>query len=192
MSSANEGVDLELEGECLGTGADSFLIKVGETGDFSGLASDSDCGCEGEFDLCEEESMVEAGEGGARDSRRFPGAVLGRLSNSGGLNNGIEPFSFSFSFSFSLFLDPFRLYHLSFPVSLLFGDVGSADGLPGMGGISSNLLRSWDDVTMAGEDALPEADELVETETASSFSPLWRLILTEGTCRKEWKIPSDL
>lgn len=131
----------------------------------STLPSDSDCGC-GELDLCEEESPVEAGEGGARDSGRFPGAVLGRFSNGGVLNNGVE------AFSFPLFLIPFRLYHLSFPTPLLFGDVGSTDGLPGIGGMSSNLLSSWEDERLAGDDVLPEADELVDTETASTFSPL--------------------
>jgi hypothetical protein len=35
---------------------------------FSPLPSDSDCGCDGELDLCETEPTVEAGEGGARDS----------------------------------------------------------------------------------------------------------------------------
>lgn len=65
MSSANEGVDLELVGECLGTGADGLLVNFGAIKAFSPLLSDSDCGCVGELDLCEAESTVEAGEGGA-------------------------------------------------------------------------------------------------------------------------------
>jgi hypothetical protein len=113
--------------------------------------------------------------------------VLGRLTKGGGVNEGIE--DFSFSFSFSLFLGAFRLYHLSFPNPLLLGDVGSIDGLPGIDGKTSNLLGGWNDETFAGDDVLPEADELVDTETASSFSPLLRLMLTEGTCRNERNSP---
>lgn len=185
ISSANEGVDLELVGECLGTGADDFLIKAGGMAGFSPLPSDSDWGCDGELDLCEMESAVEAGEGGARDSGRFPGAVLGRLLIGGTFNGVAVP-------SFSLFLVVFRLYHLSFPIPLLFGDVGSAEVFTGIAGLTSDLLCNWGDEALAGDGVLPEADEFVETETASSrgfLSLPWPLILTEGTCRNEWNNP---
>lgn len=178
-SSVNKGVDLELEGECLGTGADTFLVKFDEGIDFSTLLSGSDCGCDGELDLCEEESTVEAGEGGARGSSFFPGAMLGRLSF--GDNAG----------AISFFLVPLRLYHLSFPTPLFFGDVGPTDGLPGIDGIASSLLLScWCDETLAGDEVLPEVDELVDTERASSFSLTWPLIFTEGTCRNECNSPT--
>lgn len=190
MSSAKEGVDLEFVGECLGTGADSFLVKPGGITDLSPLLSDSEWGCDGELDLCETESVVEAGEGGAWDSECFPCAVPGRLSSSGAFKNGAE--AFSFSFSFSLFLTPFRLNHLSFPTPLLFGNVVSTEGLSRIGGMTSDLPSRWGDETLAGEDVLPEADELVDTETTSGvgfFSLPWLLIFTEGTCRNEWNNP---
>ena len=189
MSSAKEGAELEPAVEGLGIGVDDFLVKLGESPGLSPLPSDSDCGCDGELDLCEIDPTVEAGEGGARDSDGFPDPVFECLSSSGAFNNGIE--TFSFSFSLSLCLLPFRLYHLSFPTPLLFGDVGSTEGLPGIGVISD--LLTWGDEALAGEGAPPEADEFVETiETASStgfFSPAWLFILTEGTCRNEWNSP---
>jgi len=181
-----EGVELKLVADDRGAGADDVLVKLGESARFSPLPSDSDCGC-GELDLCETEPTVEAGEGGARDSECFPGAVLGRFSSCGAVNNCVEVFSLS------LFLIPFRLYHLSFPTPFLFGDAGSTEELPGMLGVASVLLCNWGDETLAGDGTLPEVDEFVETiETASNigfFSPLWLLILTEGTCRNEWNNP---
>lgn len=152
---------------------------------FSPLPSGSDCGCDGELDLCETEPTVEAGDGGARDSDCFPGPVLERLSSIGAFNKGIE--------IFSLVLVPFRLYHLSFPTPLLFGDAGLTEGPPGILWIASDLLCSWGDATLAGNGILPEGDEFMETVEAASgkgfFSPLWLLILTEGTCRNEWNSP---
>ena len=142
----------------LGTGADNFLVKFGESTGFSPLPSDSDCGCDGELDLCEIEPTVEAGEGGARDSGCFPDAVLGRLSSTGALNKGVEAFS---SLSLSLDLDPFRLYHLSFPTPLFFGDARSTDGLPGMLGKPSDLVGNWGDEALVGDSMLPEGDEFV-------------------------------
>ena len=190
ISSAKDGVEAEPMVEDLGTGADDFLIIVGGSAGLSPLPSDSECGCDGELDLCEREPTVEAGDGGARDSECLPGAVLGRLSKTGAFNDGIEIFSFS---PFSLFLVPFRLYHFSFPTPLLFGDVGSTEGFPGMLGVASDLLGSWGGEVLAGDGMLPEADEFVETiEMASNkgfFSPLWLLILTEGTCRNVWNSP---
>lgn len=124
---------MEPEVEDLGPGVEYFLVK--STG-FSPLPSDSDCGCDGELDLCETEPTVDAGEGGARDSDCFPGAVLGRFSSPGAFNSEFE------AFSFSLLLGPFRLYHLSFPTPLLFGDAGSIRGLPGILGATSDLLNS--------------------------------------------------
>ena len=174
MSSANEGVDLELADECLGI--DDFLTKFWESEDLSPLPSVSECGCDGELDLCEIESTVEAGEGGARDSDCFPGAVPGRLS--GALRNLVEAFSFS--------LVPLRLYHLSFPIPSALGDAGSTEGSPGVDGMTSYLFGRWGVETLAGDDVLPEADEFADTEAASGkgfLSLLWPLILTEGTCR---------
>ena len=185
--SAKDGVETEPMVEDLGTGANGLLIIFGGSAD---LLSDFECGCDGELDLCEREPTVEAGDGGARDSECLPGAVLGRLSKTGAFNDGIEIFSFS---PFSLFLVPFRLYHFSFPTPLLFGDVGSTEGFPGMLGVASDLLGSWGGEVLAGDGMLPEADEFVETiEMASNkgfFSPLWLLILTEGTCRNVWNSP---
>jgi len=147
-------------------GAECFLVKPGGNADFSALPSDSDCGCDGELDLWETESTVDAGEGGARDSRCFPGAVLGRFSSGGALNNDVE------ALSFSLVLDPFRLNHLSFPIALLLGDGNSIGEILGA---TSDLLNSWDEETLAGDGTLPD-DELVETVGAASgwgfFSPL--------------------
>jgi len=172
--------------EDLGTGAENFLVKVGESAEFSPLPSDSDCGCDGELDLCETEPTVEAGEGGARDSGCFSGAVLGRLSDVGALNKGAE------ILSFSLDLVPFRLYHLSFPTPF-FGDAGSIDALPEILGTTSDLVGNWGEETLAGDGTLPKGDEFVKTvEAASSkgfFSLLWRFILTEGTCRSVWNSP---
>jgi hypothetical protein len=181
-SSAKEGAEPEPVVGDLCTGADACLAKLGENTGFSPLPSDSDCGCDGELDLCETEPTVEAGEGGARDSGCSPGAVLGRLSTLGAFNKEVEAFS-----SFSLDLDPFRLYHLSFPTLLLFGGVGSVGVLPGILRMTSGLVGSWGNEALAGDGMLPDGNEFVETvETASNkgfFSLLWRLILTEGTCR---------
>ena len=92
-----------------------------------------------------------------------------------------------------MFLAPFRLYHLSFPVPLLFGDVGSTEGVPETPEVTSNLLSSWGDEILAGDGKLPEADEFEETMEAAStkgfLSVALLLILTEGTCRKEWNSP---
>ena len=181
-SSAKEDTEPEPVVGDLGAGSENFLVKLGGSTGFSPLPSDSDCGCDGELDLCETEPTVEAGEGGTRDSDCFPGAVLGRPPGIGTFNKGVRVFS-----SFSLDLVPFRLYHLSFPTPLFFGDVGSIGALPGILGTTSGLLGSWGDETLAGDGMLPEGNEFVETvETASSkdfFSLLWRFILTEGTCR---------
>ena len=73
--SAKDGVETEPMVEDLGTGADGFLIIFGGSAD---LLSDSECGCDGELDLCEREPTLETGDGGARDSECLPGAVLGR------------------------------------------------------------------------------------------------------------------
>ena len=170
-----------------GPGVDDLLAKFDGRAGPSLLPSTSDCGCDGELDRCEREPTVEVGEGGARESVCFPSAVLERLSSGGAFNKDVEAFSFSFPFM------PFRLYHLSFPTPLLFGDVGSTKGLSGTVEAPSCLPSSWVDETLAGDGELPDVDEFVETiETASSkgfLSPELPLILTEGTCRKEWNSP---
>ena len=144
---------------------DNLLVKLGESAGPSPLPSDSDCGRDGELDLCETEPTVEAGEGGARGSGCFPDAVLGRRSSIGAFNKRVEVFS-----PFSLDLVAFRLYHLSFPTPLFFGDAGSIDALPGIFGTTSNLMGSWGDETLAGDGMLPEGNKFVEiVETASSI-----------------------
>ena len=130
------------------------------------MPSDSDCGCDGELDLWETEPIVEAGEGGARPSDRPPGTELGRLSNVGAFNR---------DFSFSLLLIPFRLYHLSFPTPLLFGDAGSTEGLAEILEVTSGLLR-WGVETLAGDDTLPEGGAFAEDVEADSCRDLLSLL----------------
>ena len=180
--SPRDGIEAELVVGILCAGAGDFLVKLRGSTYPSASASTSDCGCDGELDLCETKSIVDAGEGGARESDSFRGA----LSNSRGFNDvGV--------LSLSLLLILFRLYHLSFPIPLLFGEVGSTKVLAGVFGVTSGLLCNWGNETFPGDGKLPEADELVETiETASDrgfLSPVGFLILIEGTCRNEWNSP---